>query len=540
MEKKSFVKGAAILAVAGLLVKLIGAVYRIPLNNIVGVEGMRYYDIVYRYYAGLLVISSSGLPTAISKMVSERVTLGDYKGAKQVFRTALLLLTGIGIVTFALMFFGADALASISYTEASYAEVAKQALSFRALAPSLFFVSVMCAYRGYLQGMQQMTGTAVSQVMEQIGKLAVGFICAMKMLPMGPEYGAMGALIGVSASELLALIVIYLFYMRRKRGLDRQVEKSLYTKKQLTFGQVTKKLFGIAIPVTIGASIMPITGVIDSMLIIRNLEGLGFSVDAAGEAYSLLYSYVTPIINMPAVLTVALAMSLVPAISAYMAKRDGKGVRRAAKTGMKLALMIGTPCSVGLFVLAKPILGMLYGTLTETQLVIASELMQTACIGVIFLSLVQTLTGVIQGLGKPVIPVVNLVFGGVLKVVTLTILMKQPNINIQGAAVSTVVCYASAAILDVIYLIRRTHMRVHIWDIFGKPIVSSVVMGGVVYGVSLLLQGHLDATVVTLLSVFLGVAAYGALVIALRMLGPSDIAFIPGGNKLGRLFGRRS
>ncbi|MBR0026150.1 MAG: polysaccharide biosynthesis protein, partial [Clostridia bacterium] len=323
MEKKSFVKGAFILAVAGLIVKIIGAAYRIPLNNIVGVEGMGYYDIVYRYYSWLLVISSSGLPTAISKMVSERVTLGDYRGAKNVFRTAFWLLVGIGTVTTVIMFFGANALSSISYPADAGDEIAKQALSFRALAPSLLFVSVMCAYRGYLQGMQRMVGTAVSQVVEQVGKLAVGFSLAFALLPKGPEYAAMGALIGVSASELLALIVIFFVYLKNRNSMESQIARS--EQGRITgFGSTAKKLLAIAIPVTIGASIMPITGIVDSALIIRLLEGIGFTIVEARNAYSLLYSFVTPIINMPAVLTVALAMSLVPAISANMAKKDYK------------------------------------------------------------------------------------------------------------------------------------------------------------------------------------------------------------------------
>ncbi|MBQ3109343.1 MAG: polysaccharide biosynthesis protein [Clostridia bacterium] len=536
MEKKSFVKGAFILAVAGLIVKIIGAAYRIPLNNIVGVEGMGYYDIVYRYYSWLLVISSSGLPTAISKMVSERVTLGDYRGAKNVFRTAFWLLVGIGTVTTVIMFFGANALSSISYPADAGDEIAKQALSFRALAPSLLFVSVMCAYRGYLQGMQRMVGTAVSQVVEQVGKLAVGFSLAFALLPKGPEYAAMGALIGVSASELLALIVIFFVYLKNRNSMESQIARS--EQGRITgFGSTAKKLLAIAIPVTIGASIMPITGIVDSALIIRLLEGIGFTIVEARNAYSLLYSFVTPIINMPAVLTVALAMSLVPAISANMAKKDYKGVRSASRTGMKLALIIGTPCAVGLFVLAKPILAMLFGSSLEpAELNLASELMKTACVGVVFLSLVQTLTGVLQGMGKPNVAVVNLLFGGILKVITMLILTRIPEINIQGAAVSTVVCYAAAGILDTVYMIRKTGMKVNLYDVFLKPILSSVVMGVVVQLVYNVLGG--EGTAATIGSVIAGVAVYVVLVVVLKMFSREDLAFIPGGGKLERIIYR--
>ncbi len=539
VEKKSFVGGAAILAGAGLLVRFIGAVYRIPLNNLVGAEGMAYYGVVYQYYSALLVISSAGLPAAISKMVSERVTLGDYRAARAVFRTAFRLLLGIGILTTAFMFFGADVLASFTYGKDAAVEISKQALSFKAMAPSLFFVSLMCAYRGYLQGLQRMTGTAVSQVMEQIGKLGFGFYLAMTMLPRGPEYAAMGALIGVSLSEFLALVSIWLFYLRQKKSLAAQLAQSTKSKTKSTFANISKQLLAIAIPITIGASVMPITGIVDNATIIRLLTGAGYTTEAAKEAYSLLYSFVTPIINMPAVLSLALGVSLVPAVSAYMAKKDYKHVRNASRTSMKLALIIGAPCTIGLFVLAQPVLAMLYPVLKEQQLAVAAGLLQTGCIGVLFLTIVQTLTGIIQGLGRPNVPVMNLLFGGVLKVITLFILMRIPTINIQGAAVSTVVCYATAGILDMTYLIRKTKLKVKYFDMFGKPLLAALVMGALVsllYGVI----GDIgwNRYLSTLCTVAAGVVAYLLAIIALKAFSPEDLAFIPGGRRLERIFGR--
>ena len=182
MEKKqsSFVQGAAILGAAGLIVKIIGALFRVPLANQVGPEGMSYYEVAYPYYSGLLVIASAGLPTAISKLVSERVTMRDYRGAREVFQTAQKLLCGIGIVLGLLMFLLAKPLAASSGLDAAY-------LSFQAFAPALLFVSIMCAYRGYLQGMQQMTGTAVSQIVEQLGKLVIGLALAVKLSAQRPR-----------------------------------------------------------------------------------------------------------------------------------------------------------------------------------------------------------------------------------------------------------------------------------------------------------------------------------------------------------------
>ena len=526
MEKKrtSFVRGAVILGAAGLLVKIIGALFRIPLANAIGPIGSSYYEVAYPYYSWLLVISSSGLPTAISKMVSERITLGDYRGAHRVFTTALKLLTIIGIVTGAIMYFCAGALASVSTLD-------QAALSFRALAPALFFVSVMCAYRGYLQGMQRMTGTAISQVIEQVVKLVIGLTFAIKMFPMGPEYGAMGALIGVSLSELMALLAIMVIYRKQAPAIRRLRESSRESKPVSVAGP----LMAIAIPITIGASISPLAGIVDSALIIRILVQLGYQKDLAQTAFALLRTNVSTLTNMPGVLTMALAMSLVPAISAAAARRNRESLRTVACLGLKLALIIGLPCAAGLFVLSRPILTMLYPALSETQLTLASDLLRTASVGVVFLSLVQTMTGTIQGLGKPQIPVFNLFIGFVLKVVTLVILMNIPSINIQGAAVSTVICYAFAGLADTLYAVRKSGMHIQIWDVVLKPAFSTAVMAGTVYLCNNMISRAGHATLAAVVSVLMGVLVYAILAVYLRMFTRDELNLIPGGARLKKI-----
>ena len=526
MEKKkvSFVQGAAILGIAGLIVKVIGAAFRIPLANTIGLIGTSYYDTAYPYYSWLLVISSSGLPTAISKMVSERVTLGDYRGAHRVFTTAMQILCCIGLLTSILMFFGSDYIARLHMLpEAAYC--------FKALAPALFFVALMCAYRGYMQGMQQMVPTAISQVVEQVGKLAVGLTLAFMLLDAGPEYAAMGALIGVTVSELLALIYVMLSYRRRWPKIRARLERSVRREAE----PVAARLIAIALPITIGASISPLASVVDSALIIRILLKLGYAKETAQTAFSLMRTNVATLTNMPGVLTMALAMSLVPAISAFSAKRDHAGVQDTARLGLKLALIIGLPCAVGLFVLASPILAMLYPNLTEGELTLAVDLMHTSSIGVIFLSLVQSMTGVIQGMGKPNVPVFNLFIGFVLKVASLLALMNIPQLNIQGAAVSTVVCYAFAGIADTIYVIRRAKLRLGLVDVLLKPVLSSGVMGFVVFMIYSFMQEMEHQVLPTLAAVAVGVFAYGVMAIYFRFFSREELAYIPGGQRIRKL-----
>jgi stage V sporulation protein B len=522
-EKKSFVKGAVILGAAGLICKVIGAFFRIPLYNMLG-DGMQYYEAVYPYYSTLLVISSAGLPTAISRMVAERTALGDAVGAKRIFRKSQLLLLGIGLVTMALMYFGADFLARTTVGEGA-------ALSFRAMSPALLIVSMMCAYRGYLQGLQQMTGTAMSQLAEQVGKLSIGLYLAAKWMPRGLEYGAMGAIAGVTISELLALIVVGAFYMFRKRKELPAVDAEEHPREK----GIIRGLLAIAIPVTIGASIMPIMGIADATLIKNTLISIGFSEAEASMRYVALRSNVTNIVNMPAVLTIALAMSLVPAISSARTARDQKTIHVVSAMGIKLAMFIGLPCAVGLFVLAAPVIDFLYSIDAE-RLAIASTLMRTMAVAIVFLSLVQTLTGILQGVGKQHVPVINLFIGGVVKVVLMIVLVRNPNIEIQGAAFSTAACYTVTGILDAIYLIRYTRLKLHVLDTFIKPLVSALIMGGAAYFSYGFILSKIDSnTVATLGAILVAVVVYLFFILWMRMFSQEDLALIPGGHILGKL-----
>lgn len=527
-DKKSFVKGAVILGIAGLICKVIGAFFRIPLYNMLG-DGMQYYEAVYPYYSTLLVISSAGLPTAISRMVAERTALGDIAGAKRVFRKSQILLSIIGVVTTALMYFGADTLARMTVGPLA-------APSFRAMAPALLIVSVMCSYRGYLQGLQQMTGTAMSQLAEQAGKLAIGLFLAARWMPRGLEYGAMGAVAGVTISELLALIVVGGFYLFRKRDLE--LNETALNEPASDKG-IYRGLLAIAIPVTIGASIMPITGIVDASLIKNTLMSIGFDEAAASMRYVALRSNVTNIINMPAVLTIALAMSLVPAISAARTAKDQKTIHTVSAMGIKLAMFIGIPCAVGLFALAAPAIDLLY-KIDDQRLAIASALMRTSAIGVIFLSLVQTLTGILQGAGKQHIPVINLIIGGVVKVVLMLTLMRNPAIEIQGAAISTTTCYIVAGVLDAIYLIRFTKLKLNVLDTFIKPTIAALVMGAAAYfSYGFLFSKFASNTIATAGAILIGVVLYLIGVLWMQMFSEEDLAFIPGGSILAKLQFRR-
>lgn len=534
---KSFLAGAAILGVAGLICKIIGAVYRIPLSNyILHKEGIAYYQIAYPVYSTLLVVSSAGLPTAISRMVAERVQQGRERDALGVFRCALLVLLGIGLVTGAVMaLFSTQIAGMLGNSRASFA--------LAAIAPALILVAVMSAYRGYFQGMQNMTPTAISQLIEQVGKLAAGFPLAAYMMRYGPEYGAAGALLGVSISEALALGYVMLRKLRFGRELDKRLRwadarADLTGDGRETFSQVCRTLFAIAVPITIGASIMPLVGMTDTMIVINRLQDIGYAKDAATNLYGLFTGNVNTVVNMPQVLTVALSMALVPAITASMTGRDYRGMRRSVMQGMKLSWMIGMPCCVGLFMLARPVMRLLYSSYGAEDLNTMAGLLRIMSLAILFLSVVQTTTGILQGLGRVIVPVLSLAIGAVFKVIINYVLVGVPAINIYGAPIGTIVCYAVAAILNTFMICYITRTKFSFSDVIGKPAISVMAMAFVLAVMTIALPSYADSCLFAVAGVLVGAPVYAFMLVLTGAITPADMKIVPGGRRITALLKR--
>ncbi len=546
-KKTSFVKGAAILAAAGLICKLIGVLFRIFAVRIVGEPGMKYYELIYPTYSWLLIISSSGIPTAISRMVAERAAVGNHDGARRVFRRSLLLLLLIGTVTSTLMFFGAGWLGE---TVLNGGEGAKY--SMMALAPALLFVSLICAYRGYLQGLQRMTGTSVSQFAEQVFKFIFGLLLAVYLSKKyeGTDFcsaaGAAGLLLGVTISEILALVVMVIFYARTKGQYPALIEDPNPHER------VIGPMLMIAIPITLGASILPIANFLDSVMITRLLARIGAPFTNVIETdftfadlnYQALCTYVRSIINLPATLTVGIAMSVVPAISAARVRNDHGGVRNLSLLSLKISMAIGMPCAVGLSVLAGPIIKLLYSRVTPEAFAIAVPLMRVAAFTVIFISLVQTATGALQGAGKHRLPMWFLLIGGLTKIAVNFIFIPMQNVNILGAVLSNLACYGVAGILDTIALLRVTKAKLNVIDTFLKPTLASALMGGAAWGAQRLLSGlqlfqnGWMPRIATILAILAAVVTYVVFTLLFAMFTKEELAYIPGGRKLAR-FARR-
>ncbi|HHY81189.1 MAG TPA: polysaccharide biosynthesis protein [Clostridiales bacterium] len=528
MTRKSFIKGAAILAAAGLISKFIGALFRIPMMNLIGSTGMSYYQMAYPIYSFLLIVSTAGIPTAISKLVAENIALRNYRDAHKVFQLSVRLMLIIGLSTFSLFSAGSRLTAKIMGAEEAY-------YSILAIAPSLVFVTLISSFRGYFQGMQYMTPTALSQIIEQTGKLVLGLWFASLFIDRGPEYGAAAAVVGVTLSEGAALALLMGMYQKKKKEIIYNIQHSPRPRTSVSNRSILSRLIIISFPITIGASIMPLVNVADSLIVVNRLVQIGFSESQAKSLYGVLTGGANPLINFPAVLTIALAMSLVPAISESYASRDQKGIAQKTSTGIRLTLLLGLPAAAGMAVLSRPICALLYSSLPESEITVTGEILAILSVGVIFLTMVQTLTAILQGLNKMTVPVGNLAIGALFKVVVTYILVGNPGINVRGAAFGTVVCYGVAAVLDLAAVVRYARTPVPFMEFIVKPVIAVSVMSLSVYFANGFFSTVLSASKATLLSIVVGVVVYAIVLLAAGAIKKQDLELMPGGRKLGRL-----
>lgn len=552
MEKpqRNFVKGAALLGGVGLISKVIGLISTILYSNVIGPEGLASYKTTFPVYTFLLAISSAGLPVAISKMVAERIALGDYKAAHMVFRKAMRIMVLVGIITTVVMLvFSTPIAVALGRREAS--------LTITAIAPSLFFVAILSAYRGYFQGMHRMAPTAISQFIEQVVKLAAGQFLAVLWISKGPEYGAAGAILGITISEIGAFLYVYILYLKTKSRIWHNIKKSVMTRFRQGIGS---KMFYLAMPIIIGACAMPLVQLVDSAMITNTMMGMK-SIVLFGKVVFIdkpvvdnlygLTGLIDPIINMPAILSTALGMSLVPAVSASNARNDLLGVSSKSGTGFRLSMLVGLPCAIGLFLLSTPILHLLFDWLQDVNtrpdiaqlhlLTTSGDLLETMAAAVLFLTILQTMSGILQGLGKTYIPVINLFIGVAVKVVLSFVLIRIPSINIQGAYIGTLSCYAIAAVLDVIFVIKHAKARLRIVDDFIRPLLAAGAMGAFVYFMfPYLIENTPQGTIIysrpyTILILVGAILIYFIAIFVFGAVNREDMSYIPGGKRITSL-----
>lgn len=520
------IKGATILAVAGILSKVLGAFFRIPLTNLIGAEGQAYYGAAYPVYSFFLVLSSAGIPVAIARMVAERVTLKDHKNAHRVYVSSLYLMLTIGIVSFVICFFGADYIAALLKNPGA-------ATAIRGLAPALLLAPVVSSYRGYFEGYQNMFPTGFSQVLEQFARVVVGLTLSFVLISKSLELAVGGATFGASAGLAVALIVLLILFKKDKKKKIHLMEQS--NKPAESKRSLIRELIEISIPITIGSTVMPLMMIIDNAVIMRRLQATGWSYLQAKQLYGLISGFTDPLISLPGVFIDAICISLMPAVTAAFTLKIKKELDKNVETGMKTMMIIAFPCAIGLIVLAKPILHLLYpARLDEADMAVVN--LQISSITIITLSFMRVLSSTLQGIRKMVLPVVNLVIGAVAKIIITYVLVGIPSLNINGAAIGSVAAYLISGLLNYAALRKYADLELNMTDVLLRPLVSAAIMGASAFGIYKLTYSVLNSNLLaTFISIIVAVAVYFVLVFVTKTIKREDAALIPKGDLIIRV-----
>ena len=537
-KQNSFFGGAAILAAGILIVKLIGMFYKIPLINIIGEAGAADFNNAYNIYAVLLTVSTAGLPVAVSKLVSEANALDRRNQVRRTFRLALVLFLALGLISFLVMFFRADTLAGMMNDS-------KAAAGIRALAPAVVCVGCLAALRGYSQGHSNMAPTSVSQIIEALCKLVVGLGLAVWLVKQGkdPDVAAAGAITGVTVGTVVALAYMVLDFL-----LSRGREDIRGTDRPDSAGSILANILKIAVPITLSSSMVGIVTVIDSSMVQGQLQSALDLTEQASRTLYGNYSGALNIYNLPTSLMAAITASVIPAVSAALARRDRRGAARITGSALRITALLSFPMGVGLFVLGTPIIRLLFPKL---NVAVAGPLLSTLGIATPFVCMVLVCNSVLQAHGFINLPVIVMVLGGIVKIVNNYNLVGA--IGIAGAPVGNILCFGLALVLDLVVITRVIPNRPRLLPIFAKPAVASAVMGGAAWAVYGLLSRVLTAEQVNeagqtvravsrmgnAAGIFLAIAVAGVvylvLVVAIRAISKDDLALMPKGDKLARL-----
>lgn len=522
-KRISFVKQAAILAIASLLVRLLGFLYRLPLTDMLGDEGNGIYSAGFYLYNFFLVMSSAGLPAAISKIISEKYSLGEYKNLKTVFTVSLTMAIFVGAFFSILMFFSAEWFCNIIGSPKSY-------YTILTLAPTVLIVSIMSVFRGYFQGLGNSTPTAISQVIEQIFNAIFSIYLAHILLHLGIEFGAAGGTAGTGVGALAGLIYIVILFLKKKNSINSNlkslelVEYRLETKREIAI-----KIIKTAVPIITGTAIFSMTNLIDMQMVTSRLAYSGaFSESEITSLYGQLTGKYVTITTLPVSISTALATAVLPSIASSVIKNEFEILKSKISTTLRLTMIISIPAAIGIGVLSDEILALLFPNHTD-----GGVLLMWGSFSIIFLALCQIVTGILQGIGKMQVPAKNALIGSIIKIPINYFLIAIPFINVLGAIISTTVCYIVASILNLNALKKATNVIPDYKSIFFKPTIASIIMGIICYFSNKFLYILTNSNnFSTILSVIISIFVYLVTLSLLKGFKREDLNLIPMGHKI--------
>ena len=539
-KKQNFLQGAALLAIATAIVKIIGAFYKLPLNMAIGAEGYSYFTTAYDIYSVMLLISTAGLPVAVSRMISQASTLEHYTRMRKVFRTALSMFAVLGALTSVLMIFGAKPLANLMNQPDAWVSIA-------CLGPCGILICLMSAYRGYFNGQGNMTPTSVTQVIEAFIKLAVGLALAFAIIHMtrNVALAAGGAIIGVTMGSALALVYMLHKFRRSYKSLPVTPEAPGSTK------ETVKELLAIAIPITIGSAGLQLLTVIESGLYMDRLVYLiesgqymshmvSGTVTAQKAASTLkgLFNMTQTIFNMPCAFIIPITVSVLPAVTSFLTMDDHKGVRDTEESAARITGLLSLPCAVGLTVLARPIMALLGGYQGE-QLELSAQFMAILGITVFLYAIIQYTNALLQSHGFVNVPVVNMLSSGVLRLVLVYVMVGNPNLGLLGAPIGAFIGYLLIAVLNLVAIQRKVEQKPRLLQNLLRPAIPALVMGVAVFFCykALVSVIGIDGSRLILAGapIAVGVVVYFVCVVLMKSITREDCLLLPKGEKIAKL-----
>ena len=526
-KKQKFLQGAAILTMAAVLVKIMGAPYKIAMNRVVGPEGFGHFNNAYSIFNVLLTISTAGLPIALSRMISEASALGNRRQIQKTYRVTLGIFMGLGLVCSGLMLIFAPQLARFMRDpDAVYA--------IAALAPSVFFLCLVSAFRGYFQGQQYMTPTAVSQVIEAMAKLVIGLgmvYVVLRVLHLGEPQAAGGAILGVTAGSVLAAIYLFFVYQRRHVVLT-EADQVMPVKST---ADTARQLLRLAVPITIGSAGLQIFNALDTKIIQGRLQdAIGLTSKAATGLFGT-YSAAQTFYMLPPALIAPLAISIIPTVTAALTLSNFREARRTEESAIRMTALIALPCGAGLGILATPIQELAYDYRPET-LRIAGPLLAILGVAVIFNCMVSVTNAILQAHGLVTVPIYTTLVGGLVNIITDYVLIGTKGVGIYGAAIATIAYCAVIMFLNVAAMHHSLELPPRILQQFVKPMVATAVMSvGAYLSYEAVRTALHSLSLSILVAVAVAVAIYGALVYIMRIITWYDCQVLPKGDLIARL-----
>ncbi len=545
-NKKSstnFLVQGSILAVASIISRIIGLLYRVPLEAIIGDVGNDYYSCAFEIYSMMLLISSYSLPLAVSKMVSARVAVGERRNAHRVFRCALGIAAVTGTAGCAIVFFGAEFLTSVVF---------KTPMSFfalRVLAPTLIIVAVLGVVRGFFQGLGTMMPSAVSQILEQIFNAVVSVVAAFILFgygmriggvlgqsdTYGAAYGAAGGTLGTGVGALVGLvfvIFIFMIYRPSMKRMERREIKQGNTSKE-SYQSILRILILTIVPVLLSTTIYNLSSIVDQGVFKQLMNAIpGYDSFAISEMWGIFTGKYKVLINVPISIASAMAASCVPSLAAAFANKDRAEVRKKISSAMHFVMVIAFPCMVGYIVLASPIMQLLFDDAREMP----EYMMQLGAVSIVFYSISTLSNGILQGINRMIIPVRNAIIALVAHIAFLVVLLKVFDLHIYAVVIATAFFALLMCILNGIAVQRYSRYKLKVGKTFIKPALASIIMGAIVWIVYNLGMKVLAVNAVwTIVSIIIGILAYAVVIIAIKGFTEEELKSFPKGTTLLRI-----